>query len=72
MSDDALPAVQGWQKKGTYDEPRLSEIIKMYKELGFEVRLEPFEPNNQTECMECMRVSADRYKAVYTRKTNEH
>jgi len=32
---------QGWVKQTTYDEPRLSEIIEMYEEMDFEVRLEP-------------------------------
>ena len=65
-----VPAAQGWQKKGTYDEPRLSEVVKMYEELGFEVRLELFEPNQGTDCTECMRASADQFKIVYTRKNN--
>lgn len=32
----------GWERKTTSDEPRLSEIVEMYKEIGFEVHLEPF------------------------------
>jgi hypothetical protein len=70
MRDGDMPAEHEWREKGTYSEPRLSEVIDMYKELGFEVRLEPFAPNNKTECTECMRGSAKRYKAVYTRKKN--
>lgn len=67
MIDDAA-SKKGWRKMGTYGEPRLSELIQMYAELGFEVRLEPFEPSDGTECSECMRGSAERYRTVYTRK----
>jgi hypothetical protein len=35
-------ARQGWQRKSTYDEPRLSEMADMYKDIGLEVHLEPF------------------------------
>jgi hypothetical protein len=67
MNDDA-PIAHGWQKKGMFDEPRLSEVVKIYEELGFEVRIELFEPNQGTDCAACMRASADRYKIVYTRQ----
>ena len=60
-------AREGWIKKGTWDEPRLSEIAEMYKSLDLEVRLEPFDPDKEPECTDCMsRRSAD-YKTVYTR-----
>ena len=60
--------LEGWKKQATYDEPRLSELIEMYKEIGFEVRLEPFDPEQEPECTECMKVSPGRYQTIYTRK----
>lgn len=68
MNDDAVRDANGWQAKGTYGEPRLSELAHMYRELGFEVRLEPFAPGESTECSQCMHGSADGYRTVYTRK----
>jgi hypothetical protein len=59
---------KGWEKQATYDEPRLSEIVQMYEEIGFDVHLEPFDPEDQTECSECMKIDPDRFKTVYTRK----
>ena len=59
---------QGWQKLSTYDEPRLSEIIATYKEIGFEVHLDPFDPSLENGCNECMKAAPERYKTVYTRK----
>lgn len=60
---------QGWERRTTYDEPRLSEIVEMYEETGFEVRLEPFDPDDEDGCTACMKADPDRYKVIYTRKT---
>ncbi|MGV8075582.1 MAG: hypothetical protein AB2L11_13630 [Syntrophobacteraceae bacterium] len=58
-----------WKKQGTYDDPRLSEIVRMYEEIGFEVRLEPFDPSDGDKtCSECMKTDPGRYKTIYTRK----
>lgn len=58
---------QGWEKRFTIDEPRLSEMAEQYKELGFEVLLEPFDPSSE-ECTICITAAADRYKTIYTRR----
>lgn len=58
---------QGWVKQTTYDEPRLSEIVEMYEETGFEVRIEPFTPGDEPGCSECMKHQPQRYKTIYTR-----
>lgn len=60
----------GWEKKTTFDDPRLSEIAKMYIEIGFEVHIEPFHPEEEPGCTECMKTDPDRYKTIYTRKNN--
>ena len=59
---------QGWEKRTTYDEPRLSEMAEMYAELGLEVCIEPFDPADQPDCAECMRQQPERYKTIYVRK----
>jgi hypothetical protein len=58
----------GWEKRGVYDEPRLSEVMAMYAEIGLEVRQEPFDPAGEPGCSACMRSDATRYRTVYTRK----
>ena len=60
-------ARQGWVKRITYDEPRLVEMVQMYKDLGFEVHLEPFDPDTEPGCVECIRCTPDQYKTIYTR-----
>ncbi len=62
-------AKEGWERQATYDEPRLSEIIAMYEEIGFEVRLEPFDPEEEPgECTICMKASAENFKTIFTRR----
>jgi len=59
---------EGWEKRSTIDEPRLSELVKLYEELGFEVLLAPFDPDEEPGCSECMKTSPQRYRTIYTRK----
>ncbi|UCE01556.1 MAG: hypothetical protein JSW67_09730 [Candidatus Latescibacterota bacterium] len=57
----------GWERRFIYDDPRLSEAVETYRELGFEVRLLPVAPDD-AECTECMLQEPDRYRVIYTRK----
>jgi hypothetical protein len=58
---------QGWEKRFTMDEPRLSEMAEQYKELGFEVLLEPVDLFSE-ECTSCIAANPKRYKTLYTRR----
>lgn len=60
---------QGWEKRFTTDEPRLSEMVEQYKELGFEVLLEPVDTSSE-ECTSCLTDPAfsDHYRTIYTRR----
>jgi aspartate aminotransferase-like enzyme len=59
---------EGWEKRFTMDEPRLSEMAEQYKELGFEVLLEPVDTSSE-ECTTCLKDPAfnQLYKTIYTR-----
>jgi len=61
---------EGWEKRFTTDEPRLSEMVEQYKELGFEVILEPMDTSSE-ECTTCITAFSDRYKTIYTRPQND-
>ncbi|OQY60690.1 MAG: hypothetical protein B6245_00095 [Desulfobacteraceae bacterium 4572_88] len=63
---------EGWKRQSTQDEPRLSELAEMYEELGFEVHLEPLHPEEEPGCTDCMKVSPEKYKTIYTRKTENY
>ena len=58
----------GWEKQATYDDPRLSEMVEAYKEIGLEVHLEPFDPLNAEGCTGCMQETPEKFKTIYTRK----
>ncbi|MBI9087430.1 MAG: hypothetical protein JEZ11_27825 [Desulfobacterales bacterium] len=58
---------RGWHRQVTYDEPRLSDIVEMYREMGMEVHLEPFDAATEPGCSECMKAAPDKYATIYTR-----
>ena len=59
---------QGWQRCFVAGEPRLSEVIATYRELGFDVRLVPV-PIEDGVCAECMKAAPDEFRLIYTRKS---
>ena len=63
---------EGWQKQATYDDPRLSEMVEMYAEIGLEVHLEPFNVENESGCSSCMQLKPDLFKTLYTRRKFGH
>jgi len=67
MSREEKLKQEGWEKRFTTDEPRLSEMSEQYKELGFEVLLEPVDTFSE-ECTSCLTAFSDRYKTIYTRQ----
>jgi len=58
---------EGWEKRFTMDEPRISEMAEQYRELGFEVLIEPVDLSSE-ECLSCIASNPNRYKTLYTRK----
>ena len=67
MSREEELKKEGWEKRFTIDEPRLSEMVEQYKELGFEVLLEPVDLSSE-ECTNCIAADPQRYKTIYTRQ----
>lgn len=58
-----------WLKRTIADEPRLSELVELYKSLGFEVKVTDFNPKDHPgDCSECMLQFPQQYKVIYTRK----
>jgi len=66
----------GWERRFIACEPRLSEMVAMYKEIGFEVLLEPLpskEEMDQSGCEEsgctaCFDADPERYRIIFTRQ----
>ena len=61
---------EGWKRMTTYSEPRLSEMVEEYRELGFEVRTEEVDPDSE-ECAECIKLETESVKTIYVRKKAE-
>lgn len=68
MTREKELSLLGWQRQGIYDEPRLSEVVTMYKEIGFDVKIEPTRLEELSGCTDCMKTNIWQYKTVYTRK----
>ncbi len=66
-------AAQGWTRRSTLGEPRLSEAVEQYRAMGFEVHLENFDPTAEGEggCTTCFGSAAEQYKTIYTRPSGE-
>jgi len=58
----------GWVRRTTYDEPRLTELAEAYREMGLEVRLEEPDAGEPDECDACFKGSAGKMKTIYTRE----
>lgn len=69
---EAALRAQGWRRQALLEEPRLSEMAQAYRDLGFEVLLEPVDPTACVADGQCTACFADpeaagRCKVVYTR-----
>ncbi len=62
---EALAA--GYKRNFVADEPRLSEMIETYQDLGFDVITVPISPDS-AECNECMKHNPDKFQVIYTRR----
>ena len=63
---------QGWTKQFAIDDPRLSEAVEEYRDLGFAVHLEAVDPKAcqaQGQCTTCFEDPefASRFKVIFTR-----
>jgi hypothetical protein len=60
---------EGWVRRFTADEPRLSEMKQFYVSLGLEVLVVEGMPDEGQECASCFDLEefAQRYKTIYTR-----
>lgn len=66
-------SAQGWRRQFTADEPRLSEAVEHYRQLGFEVHLEEVDPaacGQDGVCTSCFaqEPAAAHLKVIFTRQ----
>jgi hypothetical protein len=59
---------EGWSRRSVASEPRLSEMVALYRDLGFEVRLEPLDEEEKAgDCFVCFEEDPSRFRVIYTR-----
>jgi len=58
-----------WVQRNITDNYRVDDTVKTYKALGFEVKVEDFNPETcHLECNVCMIDNPSAFKIIYTRK----
>ena len=60
-----------WQEVAIDSETHLKRVIEMYKELGFEVRLEEVKLEEAKQCTKCYEETNEKIYRVYTRLKQE-
>ena len=80
--DEKKPSIdrleqEGWTRRFTASEPRLSESVELYREAGFEVWLEPIPGKEECDacdlqerkenCQVCFEGVEDQYRIIFTR-----
>jgi len=68
---DADPQLvaQGWERRFVTDGQRASEVVDLYRQLGFEARLEPLRAEGaEGDCADCRLVQILHMAMVYTRR----
>ncbi len=71
FAPDPARLAGGWTYRFVADGARAEEHAASYRELGFEVVLDPVGEAVKPECRECRLVAALRFRAIYTRRRQE-
>jgi len=63
---------QGWERRFVASGARLQEMADFYRELGFEVRIEPVRRVDLPEaCEDCQLAALLEFKTIYTRRPRD-
>lgn len=63
-----IPAKEGWEFRFFGNEPRLSEVVEMYRDLGFETLTVKASSESCDGCTECFVDQTNPVMIVYTRR----
>jgi len=70
FKDEDDPLVkEGWERRSILDEPRLSEVVQMYRDMGLQVKVVELDPKLLIACDTCLTGAKENYKVVYTKGT---
>lgn len=66
---DPQLVAKGWERRFITDPSRSQEVVDLYTEMGYEVRIVPLTPAELgEECSDCQLVACNLFFTVYTRK----
>jgi hypothetical protein len=69
LQADPKLVAEGWERRFITDSRRTQEVIDLYRELGFEIHLEPVQVEQfDDDCQDCALVAFLKFVTVYTRK----
>lgn len=60
-----------WREVAIDGESHLKRVVDMYKELGFEVRLDELKPEEVKQCTKCYQERGEKVYRVYVRRKQE-
>ncbi len=59
----------GWERRFATNPDQMEDTVRLYNELGYEVRSEPISPSElSAACGDCRLVTCQTYVTIYTRK----
>jgi hypothetical protein len=61
----------GWKEVAVDGETHLKRLVDMYRDLGFEIRLEEVKPEEVEQCTKCLVERKEKMYRVYTRRKPE-
>ena len=68
----SAPAFDDWEPRFIGNEPRLSEIIETYRDIGYEVLVKPFDPAACADCCKGCFSGSQAAMVVYTRMAKQN
>ena len=57
-----------WERGFTVEESRVNEYVELYESIGYEVRVEPANPNETEECQECFKADFNNLRTIYIKR----
>lgn len=67
MPDPEMPT-QNWERRFVADAARAAEAVRLYEELGYQVRLVPAGQDVAGPCEACHLATALHFQVIYTRR----
>jgi hypothetical protein len=68
LPQDSALTEDGWEWRSNTDAQRSRDLVDMYSEVGFEVRLEPINVDNMCSACDGCKDAFSKFNAVYIRK----